>query len=86
MNRNENCCKCVFRVRKARGVRNQGQDRRFPARRADGPPDDDDTISLTAPADVDFSGCKRMQVYNFVFNVYKDYKGYLKAKVIGFQA
>lgn len=49
-------------------------------------PDGDDTISLTAPADVDFSGCKRMQAYNFVFNVYKDYKGYLKAKVIGLQA
>ncbi len=48
--------------------------------------DDDDTISLTAPADVDFSKCQKMEPYTFVLNVYKDFRGYLKAKVIGFQA
>lgn len=48
--------------------------------------DDDDTISFTAPADVDFSKCKKMEPYTFVLNVYKDFRGYLKAKVVGFQA
>ncbi|MEA5020222.1 MAG: hypothetical protein VB027_07625 [Gordonibacter sp.] len=45
-------------------------------------PDDDDTISLTAPVTVDFSACKKMQAYDFILNVYKDFKGYLKAKVV----
>lgn len=49
-------------------------------------PDDDDTISLTAPSDVDFSHLKKMQPYDFILNVYKDYKGYLKAKVIAVKA
>lgn len=49
-------------------------------------PDDDDTLSLTAPADVDFSNLKKLQAADFVLNVYKDYRGYLKAKVIAVQA
>lgn len=43
---------------------------------------DDDTMSLTAPADLDMSGFSKLDDVMVTFNVYKDFKGYLKAKVV----
>lgn len=50
------------------------------------PDGDDDTLSLTAPADLDLSGFKKLQPVLVTLNVYKDFKGYLKAKIVGMQA
>lgn len=43
---------------------------------------DDDTMSLTAPADLDMAGFSKLDDVMVTLNVYKDFKGYLKAKVV----
>lgn len=46
------------------------------------PDGDDDTMSLTAPADLDMAGFSKLDDVMVTLNVYKDFKGYLKAKVV----
>lgn len=46
------------------------------------PDGDDDVMSLTAPADLDMSGFSKLDDVVVTLNVYKDFKGYLKAKVV----
>ena len=50
------------------------------------PDGDDDVMSLTAPADLDLSAYKKLQPCKVTLNVYKNYQGYLKAKVVDVQA
>lgn len=49
-------------------------------------PGDEDTLSLTASADLDLSGIKPMAPFNAVLEVYKNYQGYIKAKLVGIQS
>lgn len=48
-------------------------------------PGDDDTMSMTAPDDLDLSGIKPMVPFNAVLDVYKNYQGYPKVKLVGIQ-
>lgn len=49
-------------------------------------PGDEDTMSMTAPADLDLSGIKPMTPFNAVLSVTKNYQGYPKVKLVGIQA
>lgn len=48
-------------------------------------PGDEDTMSMTAPADLDLSGIKPMTPFNAILDVYKNYQGYPKVKLVGVQ-
>lgn len=48
-------------------------------------PGDEDTMSMTAPADLDLSGIKPMQPFNAILDVFKNYQGYPKVKLVGVQ-
>lgn len=48
-------------------------------------PGDADTVSMTAPADLDLSGIKPMTPFNAVLDVYKNFQGYFKVKLVGIQ-
>ena len=47
---------------------------------------DDDTMSLTAPSELDLSGFSKFDDVLVTLNVYKDYNGYLKAKVVNVES
>lgn len=49
-------------------------------------PGDDDTLSVTAPLDLDLTGLKPMQPFNAVLDVFKNFQGYPKVKLVGVQA
>lgn len=46
------------------------------------PEGDDDVLSLNAPSEVDFSALKKLDEAFFTLRVYKDFKGYLQAKIV----
>lgn len=48
-------------------------------------PGDDDTMAMTAPADLDLSGIEPMVPFNAVLDVFKNYQGYPKVKLVGVQ-
>lgn len=49
-------------------------------------PGDDDTMAMTAPSELDLSGVKLMTPFNAILDVYKNYQGYPKVKLIGIQS
>lgn len=49
-------------------------------------PGDEDSFSLTAPADLDLSSLKPMSPFDAVLDVSKNYQGYPKVKLVGIKA